>query len=115
MKLLDGKVAIVTGASRGIGEAIALKLAEHGANIAFTYVSSDEKAKALADRLQALGVKAKAYKSNAGNYQECEAMVNDVVKEFSTIDVCVNNAGISKDNLLLRMTPEQWDDVDRKS
>jgi 3-oxoacyl-[acyl-carrier protein] reductase len=88
-----------------------VKLAEHGANIAFTYVSSDEKAKALEERLQGLGVKAKAYKSNAGIYSECESMVNDTIKEFGAIDVCVNNAGISKDNLLLRMTPEQWDEV----
>ncbi len=111
MKLLENKNVIITGASRGIGEAIALKLAEHGANIAFTYVSSDDKAKALEERLQGFGIKAKAYKSNAGIYQECEAMVNDVIKEFATIDVCVNNAGISRDNLLLRITPEQWDEV----
>jgi 3-oxoacyl-[acyl-carrier protein] reductase len=111
MKLLEGKVAIITGASRGIGEAIALKMAEHGANIAFTYVSSEERATALQQRLQALGVQAQAYKSNAGDFADCEVMVNEVVKEFKTIDICVNNAGISKDNLLLRMTPDQWDDV----
>lgn len=110
-KLLEGKIAIVTGASRGIGESIAVKLAEEGAHVAFTFLSSEEKAKALEDRLKALGVKAKAYKSNAGVYAECEALVNDVVKEFGTVDVCVNNAGISKDNLLLRLSPEQWDEV----
>ena len=111
MKLLDNKVAIVTGGSRGIGEGIVLKLAESGAHVAFTYVSSDEKAKLLEDKIKTFGVNAKAYKSNAGIYADCEAMVNDVVKEFGTIDICVNNAGISKDNLLLRMTPEQWDEV----
>src|SRR5690349_20264654 len=113
MKLLEGKVAIVTGAARGIGEGIALKFAEHGAHIAFTYVSesSAEKAKALEEKLIASGVKAKAYRSNAGNFSDCESFINDVVKEFGTVDICVNNAGISKDNLLLRMTPDQWDDV----
>ncbi len=113
MKLLENKTAIVTGAARGIGEAIALKFAEHGANIAFTYVSdgSAERAAHLEQKLTAAGVKAKAYKSNAGDFAQCESFVNDVLKEFGTIDVCVNNAGISKDNLLLRLTPEQWQDV----
>ena len=113
MQLLENKIAIVTGAARGIGEAIAIKLAEHGAHIAFTYVSesSAEKAAALTAKLESMGVKAKAWRSNAGNYAESEAFVNDVVKEFGTVDICVNNAGISKDNLLMRMTPEQWDDV----
>lgn len=110
-KLLAGKTAIVTGASRGIGEAIAIKLAEQGAQIAFTYLSSDEKAKSLEEKLTSLGVKAKAYKSNAAIFEQGEALVNDVLKEFGAIDVCVNNAGISKDNLLLRLSPDQWDDV----
>jgi 3-oxoacyl-[acyl-carrier protein] reductase len=113
MKLIDNKVAIVTGGARGIGEAIAVKLAEHGAHIAFTYVSdkSAEKAQELEKKLQAMGVKAKSYKSNAADYVECETFVNEVVKEFGTVDICVNNAGISKDNLLLRLTPEQWNEV----
>jgi len=113
MKLLENKVVIVTGAARGIGEGIALKMAEQGAHVAFTYVSesSAEKAKTLEEKLAGMGVKAKAYRSNAGEFSECESFVNDVVKEFGAVDVCVNNAGISKDNLLLRMTPEQWDDV----
>jgi 3-oxoacyl-[acyl-carrier protein] reductase len=113
MKLLDGKTAIVTGAARGIGEAIALKFAEHGANVAFTYVSesSAAKAAALEEKLRQYGGRAKSYKSNAGDFAQCEAFVIDVLKEFGTVDVCVNNAGISKDNLLLRMSPEQWDEV----
>lgn len=109
--MIENKVAIVTGGSRGIGEAIALKFAENGAHIAFTYVSSDEKAKALEDKLQSFGVKARAYKSNAADFADCEKMVNEVIKELGTVDILVNNAGISIDNLLLRMTPEQWNDV----
>ncbi len=113
MKLLDNKVAIVTGAARGIGEGIAIKLAEQGAHIAFTYVSegSAPKAAALEEKLKSMGVNAKAYRSNAASFEECEIFVNDVLKTFGSIDICVNNAGISKDNLLLRMTPDQWDDV----
>lgn len=113
MKLLEGKNAIITGAARGIGEGIALKFAAQGCNIAFTYVSdgSAEKAKALEEKLASMGVKARAWKSNAGDYAACESFVNDVLKEFGAVDICVNNAGISKDNLLLRMTPEQWEDV----
>lgn len=113
MKLLAGKTAIITGAARGIGEGIALLFAEQGANVAFTYVSdsSAEKAATLEEKLKAAGVNAKAYKSNAADFTACETLVADVLKEFGNIDVCVNNAGISKDNLLLRMTAEQWDDV----
>ncbi len=113
MKLLNNKVAIVTGAARGIGEAIALKFAAHGAHIAFTYVSnsSSDKAAALQEKLQAVGVKAKAYQSNAGDFAQSEALVNDVLETFGAVDICVNNAGISKDNLLLRMSPDQWEEV----
>jgi len=113
MQLLQGKTAIVTGAARGIGEAIAILFAENGANVAFSYVSdsSAEKAMALETKLNGLGIKAKAYKSNAGDFAQCEIFVNDVIKEFGTVDICVNNAGISKDNLLLRMSLEQWNDV----
>ncbi len=111
--MVKDKVCIVTGAARGIGAAIVKKLAENGAHVAFTYVSdsSADKAKALEDEIKAFGVNAKAYKSNASDFAQCETLVNDVLKEFGKIDVCVNNAGISKDNLLLRLSPEQWDDV----
>jgi len=113
MRLLEGKTAIVTGAARGIGEAIAIKFAEHGCHVAFSFVSdsSKEKAAALEQKLQGLGVKAKAYQSNAGDFAACESFVNEVLKDFGTVDICVNNAGISKDNLLLRMTPEQFEEV----
>ena len=113
MKLLTGKVSIITGAARGIGAAIALKLAEQGSHIAFTYVSdsSADKANSLISEIEKFGVKAKAYKANAADFAACESFVNEVVTTFGTVDICVNNAGISKDNLLLRMTPEQWDEV----
>lgn len=113
MKLLENKVALVTGGSRGIGEAIVLKYAEHGCQVAFTYISdsSAERSAQLVTKCEALGVKAKAYKSNAGSYADCEALVSSVVADFGTIDICVNNAGISRDNLLLRMTEQQWDEV----
>lgn len=113
MKLLEGKVAIVTGAARGIGEAIAVKMAEEGASIAFTYISagSAEKAAELERKLTARGVKAKGWQTNAGDYAAAETFVNEVIAEFGKVDICVNNAGISRDNLLLRMTPDQWDEV----
>jgi 3-oxoacyl-[acyl-carrier protein] reductase len=113
MKMLQGKVAIITGAARGIGEAIALKFAEQGADVAFTYISnsSTEKALALQDKLTAMGVKAKAYQSNAADFAQCEQFIQAVIADFGAIDICINNAGISKDNLLLRLTAEQWDDV----
>lgn len=113
MKLVAGKTAIVTGAARGIGEAVAIKLAEQGANIAFTYISdsSRDRATALEAKLVSMGVNAKAYQSNAGDFAQCEAFVNDVLATMGSVDICVNNAGISKDNLLLRMSPEQWNDV----
>ncbi len=113
MKLLEGKTAIVTGAARGIGEGVAVKFAEQGCNVAFTYVSdsSADRAKKLEEKLTSLGVKAKAYQSNAADFAACESLVNDVLAVFGQIDICVNNAGISKDSLLLRMTPEQWNEV----
>ena len=111
MQLLQGKTAIVTGATRGIGKGVALKLAEQGANIAFTYVSSSEKALALKNELQAFGVKAKAYKSDASLMKDAEELIKDVLENFESIDVLVNNAGITKDNLLMRMSEEDFDRV----
>jgi 3-oxoacyl-[acyl-carrier protein] reductase len=111
MKLLEGKTALVTGASRGIGRGIAETFAAHGANVAFTYLSSDEKAKKLEGELAASGIKAKGYKSDAANYQEAEALINSILEDFGQIDVVVNNAGITRDGLLMRMTEENWDDV----
>jgi 3-oxoacyl-[acyl-carrier protein] reductase len=111
MQLLQNKVALITGATRGIGKGIALTFAKNGANVAFTYVSSEEKAKALESELQALGIKAKGYKSDAGDFKAADELVNEVVKEFGTIDVLVNNAGITRDTLLMRMSEQQWDEV----
>lgn len=111
MKLLEGKVALITGASRGIGRGIAEKFAQQGANIAFTYLSSDEKARALEAELSAYGIKAKGYKSDAAQFAAAEELVNNVVAEFGTVDIVINNAGITRDTLLMRMTEEQWDEV----
>lgn len=111
MKLLENKVSIITGATRGIGKGIAEAFADQGSHIAFTYVSSDEKARALEAELEAKGVKARGYKFNAADAKACEDMVNEVVKEFGTVDVLVNNAGITRDTLLMRMSEEQWDEV----
>ncbi len=111
MKLLEGKVAIITGATRGIGKGIAEVFAKNGANIAFTYVSSEDKAKAFEAELNAMGIKAKGYKSNAADYAAAEEFINAVVEEFGQIDAIVNNAGITRDGLLMRMREENWDDV----
>ena len=111
MKLLEGKTAIVTGASRGIGKAIALKFAQEGCNVAFTDLFEDENMKTTEAELQALGVKAKGYASDASKFDDTERVVNQIVEDFGGIDVLVNNAGITKDTLLMRMTEEQWDAV----
>ncbi|MFZ4105841.1 3-oxoacyl-[acyl-carrier-protein] reductase [Flavobacterium sp.] len=111
MKLLDGKVAIITGASRGIGSGIAKVFAQHGANIAFTYSASAESALVLENELNALGIKAKGYKSNAADFNEAQKLVDDVLAEFGTVDVLINNAGVTKDNLLMRMSEEDFDKV----
>jgi 3-oxoacyl-[acyl-carrier protein] reductase len=111
MKLLAGKTALITGASKGIGRAIAIRFAEQGANVAFTYLSSVEKGQALEAELQALGIKAKGYRSDASINAEAETLANEVVKEFGALDILVNNAGITKDGLLMRMSEDQWDSV----
>ena len=111
MKLLQGKTALVTGASKGIGKAIALKYAEHGANVAFTYLSSVEQGQALEKELSTKGIKAKGYRSDASDFAQAEKLVNDVIADFGTLDVLVNNAGITMDNLLLRLNEEAWDRV----
>jgi 3-oxoacyl-[acyl-carrier protein] reductase len=111
MKLLEGKTAIVTGATRGIGKAIALEFAKQGCNIAFTDLFADENMKATEAEIEALGVKAKGYASNAAKFDETQTVVDDITNDFGSIDVLVNNAGITKDTLLMRMTEDQWDAV----
>ncbi len=113
MQLVQGKVVLVTGASRGIGRAIANQFAQAGANVAFTYLSSVEKGEALVKELEAHGVKAKGYRSDASMFDAAEELVNSVIADFGQIDVLINNAGITRDGLLMRMTEEQWDEVIR--
>jgi 3-oxoacyl-[acyl-carrier protein] reductase len=111
MALLKNKVVLITGASRGIGRGIAEKFAEEGADIAFTFLSSAAKAQELEDALKAKGINAKGYKSDASVYAEAEKLIDNVVADFGTLDVVVNNAGITRDTLLMRMSEEQWDEV----
>ena len=111
MKLLQGKTAIVTGASKGIGRAIATQFAQQGANVAFTFLSSVEKAQALEAELQVYGTKVKGYRSDASNFAEAENLATQVTADFGTIDILVNNAGITRDGLLMRMTEQAWDEV----
>lgn len=111
MKLLKGKTAVITGASRGIGKGIALCFAQHGANIAFSYLSSDEKARALETELEAFSIKAKGFKSDASDFASAQKLADQVMESFGSIDVLVNNAGITKDTLLMRMTEEDFDRV----
>jgi len=111
MKLLANKIALITGASRGIGKGIAERFIEQGATVIFTYASSDEKARALETELAARGGIAKGFKSDASNFNAAHALIDDVIKEFGTIDILVNNAGITRDNLLMRMSEEQWDEI----
>lgn len=111
MGLLSGKTALITGASKGIGRAIAIRYAQEGANVAFTYLSSVEKGQALEDELAAFGIKAKGYRSDASDFKAAEELVNAVVADFGALDILINNAGITRDNLLMRMTEEAWDEV----
>lgn len=111
MKLLEGKVAIVTGAARGIGKAIALKFAQEGASVAFTDLNIDDNALATQAEIEALGVKAKGYASNAANFEDTAKVVAEIQKDFGRIDILVNNAGITRDGLMMRMTEQQWDMV----
>ena len=110
-RLLEGKTALITGASRGIGRGIALKMAKEGANVAFTYLSSPDKAKELEEELRQCNIKAKGYQSDASDFKAAEKLITDVLADFTTLDIVVNNAGITRDNLLMRMTEEHFDEV----
>jgi len=112
-KLLSGKTALITGASKGIGRGIAIKLAEQGANVAFTYLSSVERGQALENELAVFGIKAKGYRSDAADFKAADELINEVVKEFGTLDIVINNAGITRDGLLMRMTEENFNEVVR--
>lgn len=111
MKLLEGKTALITGASKGIGKKIAEQFVAHGARVAFTYLSSVEKGQALEQELQTSGAKVKGYRSDASKFEEAEKLISDIQNDFGSIDIIVNNAGITKDGLLMRMTEDQWDAV----
>lgn len=111
MGLLSGKTALITGASKGIGRAIAIRYAQEGANVAFTYLSSVEKGEALEKELAEFGIKAKGYRSDASDFKAAEELVNGVVSEFGGLDILINNAGVTRDNLLMRMSEEHWDEV----
>lgn len=113
MNILEGKTALITGGSRGIGKAIAISFAQVGANVAFSDLAYDEQAKALEVELKKTGVNARGYASDASNYMDSENLVNEVVAEFGSIDILVNNAGITRDTLMMRMSEEMWDDVIR--
>lgn len=113
MKLLEGKTAIITGGSKGIGKGIASLFAAHGADVAFTYLSSEAQAKEIENELQSHGIKARAYRSDASDFEAAEQLIKDVISDFEKIDILVNNAGITKDNLLMRMTEQDYDDVMR--
>src|SRR6186997_2285545 len=111
MKLLDNKTTLITGASRGIGRGIALALAQHGSDVAFTYLSSPDKAAELEKELTAFGIKAKGYRSDAADFKAADILITQVLADFGKIDVVVNNAGITRDNLLMRMSEKHFDEV----
>ena len=111
MKLLEGKTALITGASKGIGRAIALSYAKNGANVGFTYLSSIEKGQALIEELKTYGVKAEGYRSDASDFLAAQTLVDSVVSQFGSLDILINNAGVTQDNLLIRMSEEHWDEI----